>query len=684
MLDSPAKRRKSNSSSAIAVNASNTAQQPRGTNGNEIPPPRPNRASFQSPTRASLARSHPDVLSRVLSRSPPKTAQPRPSSRGRQSGTFVGNDGRPGIRASKLPRPSSLSAAATELPIRQANPKLAPGSRLSPRRESSVPVSSVSGRRIQSQRPRVSYSAEPGAELTASAPITRPEGDYVDDQGPQLDSGSGRGTEGTLINGRHTRSSSSTEQQNGEPELPPTPTELGLERVPNRSRGLLSSSSPSYRQEKKKKQRLRDGLKRPSPLKPRDAQRPAGEDHQDNIVSPRISFPEEDVPDELGEKQKLRDALAAQLARLKDDIAKIEYETQRYERPDEYPAPDEESMNNLIELLTTSNPSCIPPPPAPPSPPPISSLLSFLLPFSSDRFIPTVEPSPRSPSPPPENPFALQQPADLTPYLTLFAPLSLTTHTTTTSSTSEKHLPSLTQTHTLTLSAPAPFPPHLFQVPITFQTNPETQTVLSISSPPQNQTPISNNSSPNLPTPLSTWLQTRVSNPLLQRDISGLCWGVSRYWEADVSRAEAWARLEELREQIMQGKYPPEGESSSNNRKTYSPGTLLPHLGRTSLLFSAGLQKGRHSSVQLLVSCPLTLDVWTSEPQLQPDISVSVSSLAAADAEKVEKKAKGVFRGFLKTGNGSGGGHGRVEIEGDAEVLVRAVEGVVGVCFGVE
>ncbi|KLJ10569.1 hypothetical protein EMPG_14049 [Blastomyces silverae] len=726
MLDSPAKRRKSNSSSAIAVSASNTAQQSQ-VNGVDIQKPqRPSRASFQSPTRASLARSHPDVLSRVLSRSPAKTAQQRPVSRGRESASIGGGsgggrveDGRSAVRgSSRLPRPSSLSATSasvTELPIRQAIQKFVP---LSPRRRSSVPVSAAQPPQKSSQRSRVSFSAEPAAKLPAPRPPSRGKDLAL---GPIVDE--------SIANGRRTRSSSSPDQGDGEPELPPTPTELGLARVRNRSRGLLSSSSPSYRQEKKRKRMIRDGVQKPSPLQPKDIE-VATDNVADQVASPRIPFPEEDVPDTVGEKVKLRDALAAQLARLKEEVAKIEYETQRYEKPDEYPAPDEESINNLIELLTTSNPSCAPPPQPPPSPPPVSSLLSFLLPFSSSRLIPSTEPVPApSTSLPPENPFALQQPADLTPYLTLFAPLSLTAHTTTTTSTSilptstqepssSSSSPRITQMHNLTLSAPAPFPAHLFQIPIALQTNPESQSVISISIPAQ---PLPHypdkRANHNIPTTLSSWLQTRLSNPLLQRDISGLCWGISRYWEADISRAKIWAQLEELRDRVtttlssvqkgssVLPSLDSDNDKDKGKKKTYTPHTLLPHLGRTSFLFSVAETRQRkpevpttggniHSaSPQLLVTCPLKLDLWTSEPQLQPDISVSVPpSSPAGSPEKVEREAKSVFRGFLRSGHGKGkgkgkgwkaGGYGQVEIDGDAEVFVRAVEGVVGVLFGV-
>lgn len=56
----------------------------------------------------------------------------------------------------------------------------------------------------------------------------------------------------------------------------------------------------------------------------------------------------------------------------------------------------------------------------------------------------------------------------------------------------------------------------------------------------------------------------------------------------------------------------------------------------------------------------------------------------------MEREAKRVFGSFLRNGSGSvsgrggkEGGYGQVEIDGDTEMLVRAVEGVVGVVFGV-
>ncbi|EGC45561.1 conserved hypothetical protein [Histoplasma capsulatum var. duboisii H88] len=702
MFDSP----------TIVVSASNTAQKPQAT-GTDIPQPRlPSRASFQSPTKASLSRSHPDVLARVLSRSPPKSAHQRPVSRGRENASLgVGGveGGRSGVSGSKLPTPSPLSttsALVTELPIRQQTRQLVSSTQ---RHGSSVRVSASQSLSMSSHRSRASFSLEPGIELPEPPLPSR-----------ARDPASGQTADETTADGRPTRSSSSPAQGNGEPELPPTPTELGIERLPNRPRGLLSSSSPSYRREKKRKRRTRDAVKKPSPLKPKDADI-TGNEPGDGIASPRSLFPEEDyVPNKFGDKVELRNALTAQLARLKKDISKIEYETQRYEKPDQYPAPDTESIKNLIELLTTSNPSCAPPPPTRSSQPPVSSLLCFLLPFASPRCTPIIKPTPPTSTfpPPPENPFALQQPADLIPYLTLFAPLSLTAHTTTVSTpivsispqeSSQSSTLLITQTHNLTLVAPHPFPARLFQIPITLQTNPESQTVISISIPAQSQPNHSDTkSNHNIPTALFSWLQIRLSNPLLHRDISGLCWGISRYWEADLSRAKLWAQLEELRDRIMttlsssqKGSLPSRDDNDSNNnnsktRQRDTPRDLLPHLGQTSFLFSVETRRQRQerrseiivtrqSSPQLLVSCPLTLDLWTSEPQLQPDISVSVPLLSPVGSlEKVEKEAKSVFASFLRSGRGGKErGYGQMEIDGGIAMLVRAVEGVARLLFGV-
>jgi hypothetical protein len=110
-----------------------------------------------------------------------------------------------------------------------------------------------------------------------------------------------------------------------EPELPPTPTQLGLERAPDRPRALLSSS-PSSRHEKRMKRKATDILQG-SPLKglrfqPRDPEEASGSD---------TSSVDGNLSAAALEKRKLRKSLRAELQRLKGDIAELTEWTEKME-----------------------------------------------------------------------------------------------------------------------------------------------------------------------------------------------------------------------------------------------------------------------------------------------------------------------------------------------------------------
>ena len=312
-------------------------------------------------------------------------------------------------------------------------------------------------------------------------------------------------------------------------------------------------------------------------------------------------------------------------------------------------------------LLTTTNPSCAPSPPQPPAPP-ISSMLSFLLPFSASRYIPKPDPEPVI-SLIPANPFALDEHSDPIPYLTLFAPLTLAVHTTTTSSpqirSSVDTNSSVVQRHDLTLSSPSEFPPLIYQVPLIVYTDPESRAVISISVDDQS------GDFPNQAS-LRAWVDSRLSNSLLKFDISGLCWGICRYWEAIVSRAKVWVELENMLSGMQSGTRPrppsTTPEPAAGDEET--PRMVAPHLDRNSFLFSF---PDKPRQPRLLVTCSLTLDLWTGEPELHPGISV-ISSPVGGD--KVESEAKALFWGILKR---------RGEV--DAEGFTSAVKTVVVAVF---
>lgn len=305
---------------------------------------------------------------------------------------------------------------------------------------------------------------------------------------------------------------------------------------------------------------------------------------------------------------------------------------------------------------------------------PISSILSALLPFSTK-----APPKPQQELPSLTNPFALKEHAQTKQYLTVFAPLILTTHS---SEVSTSRSNSLTETHKLTLSAGPPFPPKLYNAIVIYETNPKAQSITSISVPEN-----SGANESNIPDSLRRWINTRLSNPLLKLDVSGLCWGINRYWEAAISRAQLWSRIEYKHSKLLASRSrrrqarEKEGTINKNDTGQLSAADLrrlIPHLDRTTMTFSSK----ENDHLRFLLSCTLALDEWTSEPRLLAEISISAPSTVRG--RKVEQEAKRLFHILLRgereqsyLADGDGG-------DVDADAIVRAVDGVVGVLFGVD
>lgn len=299
-----------------------------------------------------------------------------------------------------------------------------------------------------------------------------------------------------------------------------------------------------------------------------------------------------------------------------------------------------------------------------PKQPPISSILSALLPFSTK-----APPKPREESPLPTNPFALDENAQSKPYLTVFAPLALQTHSTKVSTKAD----TLTETHQLTLTPGPPFPPKLYNATVIYEANPETQTLLSISIP-------DSHGHSNLPTSLRRWIDTRLSNPLLNLDISGLCWGVNRYWEAALSRAQIWSRIESRHTHLLSRGHH-DNHSSKDNADIRH---LIPHLDRTTMTFSNQKKGTSTTPFGVLISCSLTLDEWTSEPRLLPEVSISaVPQNRQSSSKKMEQETKNLFYTLLK-GDKEEAGSGDLTSDVDVDAVVRAVDGVLGVLFGLD
>ncbi|OJJ33150.1 hypothetical protein ASPWEDRAFT_53189 [Aspergillus wentii DTO 134E9] len=604
------------------------------------------RASFQSPMRASLARSHPEILARGISRSPTRTASKR-----NQSGQQEHPGSRVfGLRDRKALRPSLTSTASP-----MNGPRLSGGSPLlSPGRLSNV---------FAAPPRRVSRKIVP-SDLNFGSPVARRntnelahENTPEDQLASELDSATGAmGAHGDLDH-------PSLHEVLEEPELPPTPTQLGLENPPGRPRGLLSSS-PTSRHGKRSRRRTTDTLQ-PSPLKFKDA----GFD-LDDLSEFGLAANENLMPETALKKQKLKRELSTEIRRLKDDIETLEGWSERISQPDGVTEPAGQDFGKLIAALASEDRSHKAASGSRPSNAHISSLLSTLLPFATKAPRTT-----RQASPSPTNPFALQEPAQTKPYLTVFAPLALTAQSHEVSNSKSE---ALLETHNLTLASPPPFPPTFYNVSIVYETNPETQSINSIYVPTSSES-----AKTNIPEVLQRWVNARLENPLMKLDVSGLCWGINRYWEATISRAQIWLQIESNHSQLIAGRMPQPGGSTDGLSHQKGHPTisglrrLVPHLERTTMLFST-----TEKPIKLLISCALTIDEWTSEPQLTPEISVSISSLTDGTSSKIEQEAKKLFQGIIN--EYTGGATEGVVGTADVDAIVRATGGVIDTLFGAE
>lgn len=291
-MDSPVKRRKISDTKGTPVvpellqDGSHRTRQP----------------SFQSPTRASLARSHPEILERALSRSPTRGTKDK--------GSEQQDPRKFGLRDRKALRPS-LNASAS--PLTRPRDTEAPGS--SPNRR-------ASGIQAFSKPPRrISRRIFPG-DLVFGSPMQQPKQPESNTPEGQL----------VLELSRATRDMDAgpdagfMDEDILEPDLPPTPTQLGLEKAPGRSRAMLSSS-PSMRQEKRAKRRTVNTVHE-SPLKAVNFQSPSPKDSE--TASDLDAFSAA-----VREKCNAREKCAADLRRLKKETEELETWAKRIEaKPD--------------------------------------------------------------------------------------------------------------------------------------------------------------------------------------------------------------------------------------------------------------------------------------------------------------------------------------------------------------
>lgn len=329
MLPSPSKRRKTSETSAVAVDASQT---------NPMPPNDNNDGQSQSLNNSNPTKSHSGASTQetaeLPARNPTKTA--REGDQGDQREQAGGRAF--GLRDRKALRPSLTSTVS---PVKGSGFSTGE-SLLSPRRGTSgiqafaAPPRRVSRKILPSD---LTFGSPARSQQRASQ---RARGDNTPDRqlGLELGSATGETDEDRDLD------QSMVHEGFDEPELPPTPTQLGLEKPPGRARGLLSSS-PSARHGERGRQRTTDRLQ-PSPLVFGEATDLVGE--AEDLQATRLAVDQEPVSEAILKKQRLRRELAAELQRLKDDIVDLENWAEKLNQlgEDKEPTTDIEAFSKLM------------------------------------------------------------------------------------------------------------------------------------------------------------------------------------------------------------------------------------------------------------------------------------------------------------------------------------------------
>ncbi|KAG9781383.1 hypothetical protein KCU88_g3390, partial [Aureobasidium melanogenum] len=284
---------------------------------------------------------------------------------------------------------------------------------------------------------------------------------------------------------------------NDEPELPPTPVQLGLSGAPDKPRGLTSSSSPrrSLTGSGKSRRRTRGSLVTSSPLKPKArppavARNEGPADEHDEVAEAQESGldlrKEGDISIEVKERQ-------SSLRSLREKLQQLRTENDRLE--------------TLIEHgrdLSTGNVSILE-----------ESYLDGIPEEDDLRF-----------------------PKDMTiTHLTLFAPGNLQLHSRT-DLRQEDGRPKAV--HYLTVTAPPPWLPDVFSFSFEVVVDTENVAVEHVRLLEKNE----KRGPSAAATSISHWLHARLGDPLHRRDVGGMVWAIGKYFGVMVERAKVFRRLD--------------------------------------------------------------------------------------------------------------------------------------------
>ncbi|KAK5046093.1 hypothetical protein LTR84_008550 [Exophiala bonariae] len=560
MLQSPAKRRRLNGST-ITGEGSDNIDSPHLKQ-----PVTPTRASYLSPTRSSLSRSHPHLINKTATRS---SAGPRGKS----------------LRDEILRPPSKTSVRAEPLAV-------ADNADESERRanETQTALHVEPKTTIEANQSNVSQTSRSSLRQPPYFDQTRPSPHSDEDTLPEM-------FKPALVPKPIHESGAETRERSEEIELPPTPVQLGVTTQPDRPRGLASSSSPrgSKLGSGRRRRRRTDGPITSSPLKPRHADRAAADradldleqiladeaqeseaDDTQDVEPPPTSavLHQEDEVDsasaETSEKQAVLQKLLAELEKLKMEVDKLDA------------AVEKDQIDDSIMSLLFQSPGVN---------------------HDHDNTLPS----------------SATDEENATQYLALFSPGDLRLS----SSTETKKIHHRTKIiHSLTLTAPPPWPVHAAMFAFEITVDAEDARVEQVSRKRISGLPRSNGR----PTGIHRWVSQRLDHPLHWHDVGGIVWGLGQWFRASIERARIFQQLDQ-RPEVATSISSSKATDSITEREAI---TLAPYLNQIQIQLqqprAANTTNKLATKKKILLVWDINID-WTGE--VKSDISISVSGVSA-------------------------------------------------------
>ena len=383
----------------------------------------------------------------------------------------------------------------------------------------------------------------------------------------------------------------------GEPELPPTPIELGVTMAPERPRGLASSSSPRVSKSGSRRRGTRSGgPSTSSPLKPKSrpsAQAENGEADKEaaaqevvrEALESELELPQqedEDDPTELREQRAIVESLQEQMERLQRDI---------------------QQLQGAIDLETPSE-----------------EVLALLRESAAE-----------------DGSLDKGKQGSISAYLNLFAPGNLQL----TSRTETKVVDERTKIiHTIRVEAPPPWLPNALSCIFDVMVDAENVQVEGIEIRDSTMA-VTRRTRPTA-SRIQTWAQIRTQSPLYGLDVGGMIGGIGRWFDAAVERAKVYHWIDQEYNRAALGK-DDQNDGQANNLTREVCIELARHLDssqHTAVDADLTVLGTRQVRKKMMLNWEIKLD-WTGD--VKSDIQISTTGIP----RKAEPEMRTIFSGLL-------------------------------------